>query len=134
METDNLNYTSIFNHFIENSIFTKKQTSIIYNKILHEKRAGNISAGAYYRQLGQCRNKVKRTVYTLLLLRLLNVVDVETFAILNQLNDQLNVILNKPSDEIDNSTLSNVISLMDNVIRKLVLIYEKFNKCLCLIT
>lgn len=122
MENDNLNYTSIFNHFIENSIFTKKQTSIIYNKILHEKRAENISAGAYYRQLGQCRNKVKRTVYTLLLLRLLNVVDVETFAILNQLNDQLNVILNKPSDEIDNSTLSNVISLMDNVIRKLVLI------------
>ncbi len=122
MENDNLNYTSIFNHFIENSIFTKKQTSIIYNKILHEKRAGNISAGAYYRQLGQCRNKVKRTVYTLLLLRLLNVVDVETFAILNQLNDQLNVILNKPSHEIDNSTLSNVISLMDNVIRKLVLI------------
>ena len=122
MENDNLNYTSIFTHFIENSIFTKKQTSIIYNKILHEKRAGNISAGAYYRQLGQCRNKVKRTVYTLLLLRLLNVVDVETFAILNQLNDQLNVILNKPSDEIDNSTLSNVISLMDNVIRKLVLI------------
>lgn len=122
MENDNLNYTLIFNHFIENSIFTKKQTSIIYNKILHEKRAGNISAGAYYRQLGQCRNKVKRTVYTLLLLRLLNVVDVETFAILNQLNDQLNVILNKPSDEIDNSTLSNVISLMDNVIRKLVLI------------
>ena len=122
MKNDNLNYTSIFNHFIENSIFTKKQTSIIYNKILHEKRAGNISAGAYYRQLGQCRNKVKRTVYTLLLLRLLNVVDVETIGILNQLNDQLNVILNKPSDEIDNSTLSNVISLMDNVIRKLVLI------------
>ena len=122
MENDNLNYTSIFNHFIENSIFTKKQTSIIYNKILHEKRAGNISAGAYYRQLGQSRNKVKKAVYTLLLLRLLNVVDVETFAILNQLNDQLNVILNKPSDEIDNSTLSNVISLMDNVIRKLVLI------------
>jgi hypothetical protein len=122
MENNNLNYTSIFNHFIENSIFTKKQTSIIYNKALHEKRAGNISAGAYYRQLGQCRSKVKRAVYTLLLLRLLNVVDVETFAILNQLNDQLNVILNKPSDGIDNSTLDNVISLMDNVIRKLVLV------------
>jgi len=34
----------------------------------------------------------------------------------------LNVILNKPSDGIDNSTLDNVISLMDNVIRKLVLV------------
>ncbi len=122
MENDNLNYTSIFNHFIENSIFTRKQTSIIYNKILNEKRAVNISAGAYYRQLGQCRNKVRRTVYTLLLLRLLNVVDVETFAVLNQLNDQLNVILNNPSHKIDDSTLGNVISLIDNVIRKLVLI------------
>ena len=122
MENDDLNYTSIFNHLIENSIFTKKQTSIIYNKILHEERAGNISAGAYYRQLGQCRKKVKRTVYTLLLLRLLNVFNPETFMILNQLNDQLNVILNKPSHEIDNSMLSNVISLMDNVIGRLVLI------------
>ncbi|HSA72960.1 MAG TPA: hypothetical protein VLD84_03300 [Nitrososphaeraceae archaeon] len=122
MENDDLNYTSIFNHLIENSIFTKKQTSIIYNKILHEERAGNISAGAYYRQLGQCRKKVKRTIYTLLLLRLLNVFDPETFVILNQLNDQLNVILNKPSHEIDNSMLSNVISLMDNVIGRLVLI------------
>ena len=33
MENDNLNYTSIFNHFIEYSIFTKKQTSIISNKV-----------------------------------------------------------------------------------------------------
>jgi len=122
MENDNFNYTSIFNHFIANSIFTRKQTSIIYNKILNEKRAENISAGAYYRQLGQCRNKVRRTVYTILLLRLLNVVDVETFAVLNQLNDQLNVILNNPSHKIDDSTLGNVISLIDNVIRKLVLI------------
>jgi hypothetical protein len=122
MENNNLNYTSIFNHFIENSIFTKKQTSIIYNKVLHEKRAGNISAGAYYRQLGQCRNKVRRTVYTLLLLRLINVVDVETFVILNQLNNQLNVILNNPTHKIDDSTLGNVISLMDTVIEKLVLI------------
>lgn len=122
MENDDLNHTSIFNHLIENSIFTKKQTSIIYNKVLHKKRAGNISTGAYYRQLGQCRKKVKRTVYTLLLLRLLNVFDPETFMILNQLNDQLNVILNKPSHEIDNSMLSNVMSLMDNVIGRLVLI------------
>lgn len=122
MENDDLNHTSIFNHLIENSIFTKKQTSIIYNKALHEERARNISAGAYYRQLGQCRKKLKQTVYTLLLLRLLNAFDPETFMILNQLNDQLNVILNKPSHEIDNSMLSNVMSLMDNVIGRLVLI------------
>jgi hypothetical protein len=34
----------------------------------------------------------------------------------------LNVMLNRSSDEIDATTLDNVISLMDNVISKLVLI------------
>jgi hypothetical protein len=34
----------------------------------------------------------------------------------------LNVMLNKPSDEIDSTGLDSVISLVDNVIRKLVLI------------
>ena len=36
-----------------------------------------MTSGAYYRQLGQCRNKVRKIVYTLLLLRLFSVVDVE---------------------------------------------------------
>lgn len=122
MENDNLNYTSIFNHFVENSIFTKKQTSIIYNKMLKAKPIDNISSGAYYRQLGQCRKKTRKTVYTMVLLQLLNVVDTETFSVLDRLNNQLSVILNKQSDEIDPSVLNGVISLIDNVIKRLVLI------------
>jgi hypothetical protein len=122
MEKSNLNYTVFLNYFIANSIFTKKQTSIIYNKVLKIKASDNITSGAYYRQLGQCRNKIRKTVYSLLLLQLLNVVDTKTYSVLDQLNNQLNVILNKPSDEIDSSSLDNVISLIDNVIRKLLLI------------
>jgi hypothetical protein len=49
-------------------------------------------------------------------------VDTETFSTLDQLNNQLNVMLNRSSDEIDATTLHNVISLIDNVISKLVLI------------
>jgi hypothetical protein len=122
MENTNLNYTAILNHFIANSIFTKKQTSIIYNKMLEAKRIDNTSSGAYYRQLGQCRNKTGKTVYTMVLLQLLNVVDTETFSVLDRLNNQLSVILNKRSDEIDPSVLNGVISLIDNVIKRLVLI------------
>ena len=122
MENSNLNYTVFLNHFIANSIFTKKQTSIIYNKVLKIKASDNITSGAYYRQLGQCRNKTRKAVYSLVLLRLLNVVDKDTFSVLDQLNNQLNVMLNKPSDEIDSTSLDSVISLIDNVIRKLVLI------------
>jgi hypothetical protein len=122
MENSNLNYTSILNHFIVNSILTEKQTSIIYNKIMKSKPSKKMTSGAYYRQLGQCRMKIRKIVYTLLLLRLFSVLDVGTFSVLDQLNNQLNVMLNKRSDEIDTTTLSNVISLIDDVITKLVLI------------
>jgi len=122
MENSNLNYTSILNHFVVNSILTEKQTSIIYNKIMKSKPSKKMTSGAYYRQLGQCRTKIRKIVYTLLLLRLFSVLDVGTFSVLDQLNNQLNVMLNKQSDEIDTTTLSNVISLVDDVIAKLVLI------------
>ena len=122
MENSNLNYTSILNHFVVNSILTEKQTSIIYNKIIKSKPSKKMTSGAYYRQLGQCRTKIRKIVYTLLLLRLFSVLDVGTFSVLDQLNNQLNVMLNKRSDEIGTTTLSNVISLVDDVIAKLVLI------------
>lgn len=122
MEKNNLNYTVFLNHFIANSIFTEKQTSIIYNKVLKSKPSKNMTSGAYYRQLGQCRTKTMKVVYTLLLLRVLGVVDTKTCSVLDQLNDQLNVMINKPSDELDATVLGNVISLIHNVINKLVLI------------
>lgn len=122
MENSDLNNTSILNHFVANSILTEKQTSIIYNKIMKSKPSKKMTSGAYYRQLGQCRTKIRKIVYTLLLLRLFSVLDVGTFSVLDQLNNQLNVMLNKRSDEIDTTTLSNVISLVDDVIAKLVLI------------
>jgi hypothetical protein len=122
MENSNLNYTSVLNHFVVNSILTEKQTSIIYNKIMKSKPSKKMTSGAYYRQLGQCRTKIRKIVYTLLLLRLFSVLDVGTFSVLDQLNNQLNVMLNKRSDKIGTTTLSNVISLVDDVIAKLVLI------------
>ena len=122
MESSNMNFTVLLNHFIANSILTKKQTSIIYNKMLKAKPMDNITSGAYYRQLRQCRDKTRKVVYTLLLLRLLNAIDIEAFPVLDQVNSQLNVISNKQTEVIDATSLNDVISLIDNVIRKLVLI------------
>jgi len=122
MENTNLDYTSILNHFIVNSTLTQKQASIIYNKITKSKSSTKMTSGAYYRQLGQCRRKIRKIVYTLLLLRLFNVLDAGTFSVLDQLNNQLNVMLNKSSDDIDTSTMNNVTSLINDVIEKLVLI------------
>lgn len=122
MEDSDLNYTSILNYFIVNSILTEKQTAIIYNKTTKSKPSKRMTSGAYYHQLGQCRTKIRRIVYTVLLLRLLSVLDTETFSVLDQLNNQLSVMLNKRSDEMDITTLNNVTSLIDDVIAKLVLI------------
>ena len=122
MESSNMNFTVILDYFIANSILTKKQTSIIYNKMLKAKPMNNMTSGAYYRQLRQCRDKTRRIVYTLLLLRLLNAVDIQAFSVIDQVNNQLNVILNKQNDVIDATSLNDVISLIDNVIRKLVLL------------
>jgi hypothetical protein len=122
MESSNMNFTVLLNHFIANSIITKKQTSIIYNKMLKAKPMDNITSGAYYRQLRQCRDKTRKVVYTLLLLRLLNAIDIQAFPVLDQVNSQLNVISNKQTEVIDATSLNDVISLIDNVIRKLVLI------------
>lgn len=122
MESTNLNYKLLLDHFIANSIFTEKQTSIIYNKMLNGKPADYMTSGAYYRQLGQCRNKTTKVLYTLLLLRLLNAIDTETFSVLRELNNQLNVMLNKRSDEIHTTVLNDVTLLIDNVIKKLILL------------
>ena len=122
MEKSNLNYISILNHFIANSILTEKQASIIYNKVMKTKPSKKMSSGAYYRQLAQCRAKIRKIVYSLLLLRLLSVLDTGTFSVLDQLNNQLNVMWNKRSDEIDTTTMNNVTTLIDDVITKLVLI------------
>ena len=122
MESSNMNFTVLLNHFIANSILTKKQTSIIYNKVFKAKPMNNITSGAYYRQLRQCRDKTRSVVYTLLLLRLLNCVDIQAFSVLDQVNNQLNVISNKQNDVIDETSLNDVISLIDNVIKKLVLL------------
>ena len=58
-----LKFTDSLDLFIEKNLFTKKQISIIYNKI--NIRGSNISGipnnqmsqGAYYRQVKQCRKK-----------------------------------------------------------------------------
>ena len=122
MESNNMNFTVLLDYFVANSILTKKQISIIYNKMLKAKPMNNMTSGAYYRQLRQCRDKTRKVVYTLLLLRLLNAVDIQAFSVLDQVNNQLNVISNKQNDVIDATSLNDVISLIDNVIRKLLLL------------
>ena len=52
----------------------------------------NISAGAYYRQLKQCRTKIKSLLYSILLLRLYGALDGEAIITLDKIALQLDVM------------------------------------------
>jgi hypothetical protein len=74
------------------SSFTNRQLSIIYNRVTKHSSRENISAGAYYRQLKQCRTKIKSLLYSMLLLRLCGALDGEAIVTLDKIALQLDVM------------------------------------------
>ena len=74
------------------SSFTDRQLSIIYNRMAKHSSLENISAGAYYRQLKQCRIKIKSLLYSILLLRLCGALDGEAIITLDKIALQLDVM------------------------------------------
>ena len=74
------------------SSFTDRQLSIIYNRMANHSTLENISAGAYYRQLKQCRTKIKSLLYSILLLRLCGALDGESIITLDKIALQLDVM------------------------------------------
>ncbi|MGZ5485257.1 MAG: hypothetical protein ACXWFB_05015, partial [Nitrososphaeraceae archaeon] len=87
-----LKFTDLLDLLIEKNLFTKKQISIIYNKINTHVSNNQMSAGAYYRQIKQCRKKYEQLIYTILLFRLLNLIDNNTIDTLELLVKQLDKI------------------------------------------
>ena len=83
---------SLFTELQRRSSFTDRQLSIIYNKMAKHSSLENISAGAYYRQLKQCRTKIKSLLYSILLLRLCGALDGEAIITLDKIALQLDVM------------------------------------------
>ena len=90
-----LEFNDFFNALIEKNLFTKKQISIIYNKFntpVSNISKNGLSAGAYYRQIKQCRKKYDQLIYTLVLFRLLNFIDNSTIETIESIIKQLEKI------------------------------------------
>jgi hypothetical protein len=83
---------SFFVELQRKSSFTDRQLSIIYNRTAKHSSLENISAGAYYRQLKQCRTKIKSLLYSILLLRLCGALDGEAIITLDKIAVQLDVM------------------------------------------
>lgn len=118
-----LEFNDLFNALIEKNLFTKKQISIIYNKFnipIPNISKNGLSAGAYYRQIKQCRKKYDQLIYTLVIFRLLNFIDNSTMETIESIIKQLEKI--SQHDIHHNSTYlvpNDIIIVIEKIIRKI---------------
>jgi hypothetical protein len=92
VDNPNSKSNNFYEEFQRKSLFTDRQISIIYDRITKQSARENISAGAYYRQVKQCRIKIKSVLYSILLLRLCGALDREAMITLDKISLQLDVM------------------------------------------
>jgi len=116
------NFSYFLTTLVKNSMLTPRQVSIIYKKLDKGKTSIDVSEGAYYRQVKQCKHKVRQIIYSIILLRLMEVLDDRIYTILDQLNaqfTQISLMCEQQSDISQEMHTRNLISVLEDVITKL---------------
>lgn len=122
MSIKEYNFSYFLSTLVKNSILTPRQVSIIYKKLDKGKSPIGISEGAYYRQVKQCKDKIRQIIYSIILLRLMEVLDDRIFIILEQLNAQfaqISLICEQQSDISQEMRTRSLIPVLEDVITKL---------------
>ena len=120
-----LEFNNLLKILIEKNLFTTRQISIIYNKFNNKTSSiskNKLSAGAYYRQIKQCRKKYDQLIYTLVVFRLLNFIDDSTMETIQSIITQLQKISH---NEINHNSTHIVPDDIIIVIEKII---SKINK------
>ncbi len=115
------NSSALYTHIVANSIFTPRQLSIILNQLTGRGKPKDISSGAYYRQLKQCRKKVYSLLFSMVLLQSTGIVKAEALEALAKLAEQLSVIFsaNSGSDVVLKSKEEDVMHVINEVIKRI---------------
>jgi hypothetical protein len=118
-----LEFNNLLKILIEKNLFTIRQISIIYNKFNNKTSSiskNKLSAGAYYRQMKQCRKKYDQLIYTLVVFRLLNFIDDSTMETIQSIITQLQKISH---NEINHNSThivpDDIIIVIEKIIRKI---------------
>jgi hypothetical protein len=122
MSTNEYNFSYFLTILVKNSMLTPRQVSIIYKKLDKGKTSIDVSEGAYYRQVKQCKDKVRQIIYSIILLRLMEVLDDRIYTILDQLNAkfaQISLMSEQQSDISQEMRTRNLIPVLEDVITKL---------------
>ena len=117
MKQDSYNFNSFYKHIIANSLFTNRQIDIICRRLESRGVIENISSGAYFRQVKQCRTKIIRLLYSIILLQYIDALDHETFFAIEKITSQLEVMLAQKSSDF--SKAESVISVIEQLVKRM---------------
>jgi hypothetical protein len=114
-EFEQSNFNNIIRQIIKKSLFTERQIEIILNQkdLLNSKFT--ITKGAYYRQVGQSRDKLIALFYSIILLRGLGILLPDDIDVISKLSEQIRVI---NESDIFPEREDEVINVIDRLIRQ----------------
>lgn len=109
------NFNNIIQQIIKKSLFTERQIEIILNQkdLLNSKF--NISKGAYYRQVGQSRDKLIALFYSITLLQGLGILLPDDIDVISKLSEQIHVI---NESDIFPERGEEVLNVIDRLVRQ----------------
>ena len=114
------NSNNLYVYIVAKSLFTPHQLSIISKRLQGGRLAQDISSGAYYRQVKQCRQKVSAVLYSMILLQSTWIVQPETLIALARLTEQLRVIFASESSDVTTKlSMDDVISVIDQLVKRM---------------
>jgi len=114
-ELEESNFNNIIRKIIKKSLFTERQIEIILNQKDLIESDFSISKGAYYRQVGQSRDKLIGLFYSIILLRGLGILLPDDIDVISKLSEQISVI---NENDIFPEREDEVINVIDRLIRQ----------------
>ena len=114
-ESEESNFNNIIRKIIKKSLFTERQIEIILNQKNILESSFSISKGAYYRQVGQSREKLVALFYSIILLRGLGILLPDDIDVISKLSEQISVI---NESDIFPEREDEVISVIEKLIRQ----------------
>jgi len=114
-ESKESNFNNIISKIIKKSLFTERQIEIILNQKDLLESSFSISKGAYYRQVGQSREKLVALFYSIILLRGLGILLPDDIDVISKLSEQISVI---NDSDIFPEREDEVISVIEKLIRQ----------------
>jgi len=109
------NFNNIIRKIIKKSLFTERQVEIILNQKDLLESSFSISKGAYYRQVGQSRDKLIALFYSIILFRGLGILLPDDIDVISKLSEQISVI---NESDIFPEREDEVVSVIDRLIRQ----------------